>query len=279
MTSSRSFLDRHNDLTLNDITILSSYFYDLQDHQHLEETTTLRGLPLTSSPSFAPLDVLSTLIESVPGHWPVFELVLAHTRAWKHLPEDAKAGRQTPHDALLQRSILQVKTSYSSLLDLIPTSSETPAIFDPETQQYLTHSRLHNFIKYFRLPIRLSAAEKPVVAVALPNGPLLGLAVLSVATYYTAAPVNPAVGIEQFKADVLQAKASVLLVTNDDVERLQLNDAWIADAGIQVFIADLSGEMTMTISDVSENRLQAVQDHPASHADDIAIILFTSGTR
>jgi len=279
MLSSRSFLDRHNDLTLNDITILSSYFHDLQENQHLEESTTLRGLPLTSSPSFAPLDVLSTLIESVPGNWPVFELVLAHTRAWKHLPEDAKAGRQTPHDALLRRSILQVISSYSSLLDLIPTSSDAPAIFDPETQLYLTHSRLHNFIKYFRLPIQLSATAKPVVAVALPNGPLLGLAVLSIATYYTAAPVNPAVGIEQFKVDVLQSKASVLLVTQDDVERLQLTDAWIADAGIQVFITDLSGEMTMSISDMSGNPLHAVQDHPASQADDIAIILFTSGTR
>jgi len=279
MLSSRSFLDRHNELTLNDITILSSYFHNLQDNQNLPEITTLRGLPLTASPSFAPLDVLSTLIESVPGNWPVFELVLAHTRAWKHLPEEAKAGRQTPHDALLWRSILQVKTSYSSLLDLIPTSSDVPAIFDPETQLYLTHSRLHNFVKYFRLPIKLSASEKPVVAIALPNGPLLGLAVLSIATYYTAAPVNPAVGVEQFKADVIQSKASVLLVTRDDVERLQLNDAWIAAAGIQVFVADLSGEMTMTISDVWGNLLQAVQDHPASQADDIAIILFTSGTR
>jgi len=277
--SSHSFLDRHNDLTLDDTTILSSYFHDLQDNQHLQSSTTLRGLPLTSSPSFAPLDVLSTLIENAQGSWPVFELVLTHTRAWKHLPEDAKAGRATAHDALLRRSISQVKISYSSLLDLIPTFSDAPAIFDPETQQYLTHGRLHNFIKYFRLPIQLSVTEKPVVAVALPNGPLLGLAVLSIATYYTAAPVNPAVGIEQFKADVLLSKASVLLVTQDDVERLHLNDTWINDAGIQVFIADLSGEMTMTISDVSGKLLQPVQDHPASQADDIAIILFTSGTR
>jgi len=277
--SSHSFLERHNDLTLNDITILSSFFHGLQDNKHLDPSTTLRGLPLTSTPSFAPLDVLSTLIENAQGSWPVLELILAHTRAWKHLPEDAKAGRATAHDALLRRSIFQVKTSYSSLLDLIPTSNDAPAIFDAETQQYLTHSRLHNFIKYFRLPIQLSATDKPVVAVALPNGPLLGLAVLSIATYYTAAPVNPAVGVEQFKADVLQSKASVLLVTHEDLERLQLDDAWIADAGIQVFVADLSGEMTMTISDLSGRLLQPVQDHPASQADDIAIILFTSGTR
>jgi hypothetical protein len=273
-----SILDRHHDLTNNDTTLISAYCENISRYPQAERSSLLRALPLTEQPSYAPLDLLDTLLDSTSVGWPIFELILAHSRLWRHLPEDAKAGRTSTHAELLSKTLQQVKSSYSSLLDLYSDISLEPALINPETQQSLSHERLRSFLKHFRLPIHISGSQRPVVAVALPNGPLLGLAVLAVATYYTAAPVNAAVGVEQFKADVLQSGASVVLVVKDDVERLQLRQPWLAEADIQVFIADLGVEMTMTISDVSGQALRAIQDHPASQADDIAILLFTSGT-
>lgn len=279
MSSLAKIVDRHPSLTTNDLPLFSAYCNTVQQAPLSSRGNLLATLPLTENPSYAPLDLLSTLLARQPGTWPVFDLILTHARVWKHLPEDAKAGRSTPHDALLQKSLLQIKLSYSSLLDLFPASSDTPALFDPETQRSLTHRRLYDFLKQFRLPVNHQpGTRKPVIAVALPNGLLLGIAVLAVATYYTAAPVNAAVGVEQFKADILQSGASVVVVVRSDVQKLQLKADWLAEAGVQVLIADLAGDMTMTISDINDMPTQATQNHSPNKADDIGILLFTSGT-
>lgn len=279
MTSNMSNLTmlsgRYEEMTTNDIKALTDYQSTIHNDQSLHS---LRRLPLTSSPSFAPLDLFSTLLDNKPGKWPVFELILAYARIWKHLPEDAKAGRPTPYDHLLQKSLYQIKSSYSSLLDLFPAANDQPALFEPESQKSLSHGRLRDFLATFSLPIPLRAGRKPVVAVALPNGPLLGLAVLAVASYYTAAPINAAVGVEQFKADILQSGATLMLVVQSDVQKLQLRDPWVAEAGIEVFVAGLAEDMTMTLTDVNGHRVHAIQQHVASTADDVAIQLFTSGT-
>ena len=280
MSSLAKVVDRHRpSLTTNDLTHFSTFLNTVQHAPLSARGNLLSSLPLTESPSYAPLDLFSTLLAKQPGTWPVFDLILAHSEVWKHLPEDAKAGRQTPYDALLQKSLLQIKLSYNSLLDLFTATSEAPAIFDPQSRQSLAHRRLYDVVKEFRLPVHPQpGSRKPVVAVALPNGPLLGIAVLAVATYYTAAPVNAAVGVEQFKADILQSGASVVLVVRSDVQKLQLKDAWLAEAGVQVLIADLAGDMTMRISDIKDLPVPAAQSHTPNKADDIGILLFTSGT-
>lgn len=266
------------DLTSTDLSNFSIYCNAVSSNLIVDKKVILATLPLTQAPSYAPLSLLSSLISSQPGSWPVFELIRTHAQLWKALPEAAKAGRTSSHATLIQDTLTQVKASYSSLADLYFAVSDKPAIYDPETQKYLTHRKLHSFLRQFRLPITRSEGEKPIIAVALPNGPLLGLAVLAVATYYTAAPVNAAVGSEQFKADIVQSGAKVILVIKSDVKKLGLTDAWVAEAGIKVFILSLDVDMTIGTTCLDGLIPSVKGDHLANTADDTAIMLFTSGT-
>jgi hypothetical protein len=56
--------------------------------------------------------------------------------------------------------------------------------------------------------------------------PLLAAICLAVATYYVAAPINPAVGPDQFWADICKVRAAFILTTASDVDALQLGHAW-----------------------------------------------------
>lgn len=265
-------------LTPADTANLSRYCDIVSSGRTLDKKDILGSLPSTEAASYAPLSLLSSILSLTPGSWPVFDLVRTHARLWRSLPEEAKAGRSSSYSNLIEASLSQVKSSYSSLADLYYAVSDKPAIYDPETQRYLTHRILHSFIRRFRLPITRSEGEKPVIAVALPNGPLLGLAVLAVATYYTAAPINAAVGSEQFKADVIQSGATVVLVVKADVKKLGLTDAWVAEACIKVFVLDLAADMTLNTTCIDGSIPVVKGDHLANTADDTAIMLFTSGT-
>jgi acyl-CoA synthetase (AMP-forming)/AMP-acid ligase II len=117
--------------------------------------------------------------------------------------------------------------------------------------------------------------------VALPNGPLLAAVCIAVATYYVVAPVNPAVGPDQFRADVSQVGAGFILTTGSDIDHLQLQHAWVRDGGICVLVAQLEPDMTITLREVGGNRPLDLAHAPPprpNKADDTSILLFTSGT-
>ncbi|KAK6384161.1 hypothetical protein LTR65_009829 [Meristemomyces frigidus] len=245
----------------------------------------LASIPKFTEDSYAPLVTLSTLLSTVAGPWPVFQVQQAYVRAWKALPEHAKSGRSTPQvQQILDRTLHQCKQTYSSLLDLLHFSSSATAIVDPETGRSLCHNNLAASIEEFDLPILVTAGRpKPVVTISLPNGPLLALTVLATATYYTAAPIahGSGVGAEQFKADVLQSKSDMVLASSADVGRLKLRDIWLAAAGIRVLLLGLSDQMRLTISDLDGMLLSKTSDKTTptpNAADDTGILLFTSGT-
>jgi acyl-coenzyme A synthetase/AMP-(fatty) acid ligase len=152
----------------------------------------------------------------------------------------------------------------------------TPAIYSASTRDFITHAQLKDFVQGFRLPAR--NIGRNVVAVALPNGPMLAAAIIAVSTYYTAAPITPAVGVEQFKADVLQAGANIVLTTQEDAEKLGLNDLWVSEAGIQICLARLESDMVVTITDDAGLNFSKLPMPEANGPRDTAIQLFTSGT-
>jgi acyl-CoA synthetase (AMP-forming)/AMP-acid ligase II/acetyltransferase-like isoleucine patch superfamily enzyme len=127
---------------------------------------------------------------------------------------------------------------------------------------------------------------KPVVAISLPNGPLLAITVLATATYYTAAPVahGNGVGKDQFKVDVLQSRSNIVLASAEDVSRLGLRDPWLTEAGIAVLLIDLSDSLDLIMRNIdgafiNSSIAGSTSDHPRPNtADDTAILLFTSGT-
>lgn len=161
-----------------------------------------------------------------------------------------------------------------AIVDFLP-ALQTPAIYSASVGNFITHAQLRNFVQGFRLP---ASHPKEVVAVALPNGPILAAAIIAVSTYYVAAPVNPAVGVEQFKADVLQAGATTILTTHEDAQKLGLEDPWISERGIQVCLARLEPDMTIAVTTMSGVSLSQLAAPTPSGPRDTAIQLFTSGT-
>ncbi|EME46283.1 acyl CoA synthetase-like protein [Dothistroma septosporum NZE10] len=243
----------------------------------------LQHIPRAIS-SFAPLATLSALIEAVPGPWPVLELQRTHTALWRLLPEEAKAGRASASaQRLVDTSLQKCKASYTSLLDLYHPGASKIAVLDPETGRSAYHDKLATSIADFRLPLRsVPGQRKPVVAISLPNGPLLAMIVLATATYYTAAPVahGSGVGKEQFKADVLQSKSNMVLACTADIERLGLRDSWLRKASISVLTADLNEDFTLTLRTLEGREVPSntIAQPVPNHANDTGIMLFTSGT-
>ncbi|KAK6088072.1 peroxisomal-coenzyme a synthetase [Seiridium cupressi] len=163
-----------------------------------------------------------------------------------------------------------------SIVDFLP-DLQTPAIYASSVGEFITHAQLRRYVEGFRLP-STQQAKKEIVAVALPNGPLLAATIIAVSTYYTAAPVTPGVGAEQFKADVLQAGATIVLTTTDDYQKLALGDGWVSDAGIQVCLARMESDMSITVTGPSGTSLTELAAPQPSSATDSCIQLFTSGT-
>ena len=208
----------------------------------------------------------------------VFDLTRCYSRLWRALPENVKSGNDPKFSTLIDESLKQVKNSYQDLLKLLHPDCDKPAISDSHYHKHLSHRALSRFIKDFRLPVPIYNNTKPTIVIALPNGPLLGLACLAVATYYTAAPINSTSGAEQFRNDVLQTHSKTILVCRSDLERLELYDSWIAEASIEVFVVDEEPDMTFDLSPL--NKPSQLVDCPRipNRPDDLAFILYTSGT-
>ncbi|KAK6438358.1 putative NRPS-like protein biosynthetic cluster, partial [Oleoguttula sp. CCFEE 5521] len=245
----------------------------------------LQGIPCSRRPSYGPLATLSALLKAFPASWPCFELQQTYTKVWRQLPEAAKAGRGGPEARLLvDNTLRQCKSAYRSIIDMLHPSSPTAAIFDPSSGKSLSHTELARCVSNFRLPVQPRAgSRKPVIAISLPNGPLLALAVLSTATYYTAAPIGHGngVGSEQFKTDVLQSGASLVLASSADVDRLALRDPWLINAGIRVLLVNLTSQMNLAFSDFERRSIRGARRWPQpveNMPNDISILLFTSGT-
>ncbi|KAK5164900.1 uncharacterized protein LTR77_009564 [Saxophila tyrrhenica] len=261
-----------------------------QNFQHValdrtqSPSSILKAIPCTTAPSYAPMVTLSALLSSSIGPWPVLQLQLAYTKCWKALPEDAKAGRAAPHEQqLIDRTLIECKQSYTSLLDLLHASSAAQAIVDPGSGRSIHHNALAASIQSFGryLPSH-NGPRKPVVAISLPNGPLLALTVLATATYCTAAPLahGSGVGAEQFKSDALQSAASFIMASAADVERLGLRSSWLVEANVEVILVELTPDMCIEVRSLDGT---AAPTSPTTSltpngADDTGVLLFTSGT-
>ncbi|KAI7264091.1 acetyl-CoA synthetase-like protein [Hortaea werneckii] len=233
--------------------------------------------------TYAPIAALAALLSRRKALWPVFRLQQSYVRAWKSLPEEAKAGRAaTEAQKLVQHCLALCKQSYGSLLDLLQPKSDSVAIINPENGQSLQHRALYSILKRFSLPLLVNtSSRKPIVAISLPNGPLLALTVLAVASYYTAAPIahGNGVGPEQFKADVLQSNSGMVLASTADIDRLRLHDSWLTEAGITVLLVEFTEEMDLTVKNLHGAVVPRCLSTPVPNkAENTGIMLFTSGT-
>ncbi|KAG7435493.1 putative peroxisomal-coenzyme A synthetase [Fusarium oxysporum f. sp. raphani] len=244
---------------------------------NLDRAELLAAIPTSQQHSIFSLYTLCHLLEELPGSWPVFQLIKTYTRLYTQLPEDAKTNSNHELSSLIEQTSALVKSSYTSFAQFIGYDDK-PALRAPTDEDVITHRELRQFVDNFQLPADASD-KKPVVSIALPNGPLLAATCIAVTTYYTASPINPAAGAEQFRADILQARADFILTTKDEYEKLQLDARWVSDNNIQIFIMDWTRDEGISLRTVDGEAVPTGStQRVANKADDIGLILFTSGT-
>lgn len=243
----------------------------------IDKERILEAILDTPHPSARPLALLCVLLTELPGPWPTFPLVKCFTRLYHLLPADAKSHKDEKLAQLIHDTSEMVKKSYESFASFISYDSR-PALRSSTPGSYITHKGLRRFVDSFQLP-SASFTRKPIVAIALPNGPLLAATCIAVTTYYTSAPINPAAGAEQFRADVQQAGAQFILTTREDYKRLGLNDPWVASAAIQIFVVKWDDNDKIELQSLSGTAVSQPSQNPAFNGpDDFGLILFTSGT-
>lgn len=223
------------------------------------------------------LHLLSEYLQEERASWPTLDLIRCQSKLNRQVREANPFADSTDPVSFPTDVARHIKQTYSCLADFIP-NKPVPALYPTNTEKYISHEYLRQFVSQFALPVRSRNGRKPVVSVALPNGPLLAAVCIAVVTHYTAAPINPAAGPQQFEADVLQAGARCILTTRDDYAKLELEGGWTTDNDIQVFFVELQDDMKISITTASGTPVPAESSNKPNTADDIALILFTSGT-
>ncbi|KAJ5233212.1 NRPS-like protein biosynthetic cluster [Penicillium citrinum] len=209
---------------------------------------------------------LSALLSSKSDNWPIRELILTFQDVYQSLPEHIKAQNDEP----TRRLRAQVKQITPSIAELI--GSDTRAGFiDATTGRNLSHAAIRDFVQGFHIPVGPSPHGKPRVAVILPNGPLMAIAVFAFANRYTIVPMASNTVPEQLHMDIDQVQADAVVALDSDIEKLQLDDGSRPVFGVEQL-------ENLTFRVISSQHTSAALSFPANVADDIAIILFTSGT-
>lgn len=256
----------------------SSQFNALRNLDDVEPAEILASI--SSNASVAPqraLNLFSLLLTEKRTKWPPLDVVRCHVLLVKELPEDVKTGQSGEATRLVENTERLVHGYYRSMADFIPANANIA--LRSSTDDAISYSALHEFVETFQLPISASGPRKPVVTVALPNGPLLAATLLATTTYYTAAPINPATGAEQFYADVQQSRSRCILTTPSYYEKLKMHSQWRREE-MDVFFVDLDQDKQIHVTDVADQAIEVTDAHRCepNRPRDIGLILFTSGT-
>ncbi|EFE44203.1 hypothetical protein TRV_01030 [Trichophyton verrucosum HKI 0517] len=225
--------------------------------------------------SQAPEDAIGhllALLNKENGPWPFRDLIRSYQGLWKALPEAVRDGSDSKWNTTIDLLKLRLKHFAPNMEDLLHHKSLRPALIDTEANQEISHAVLHGFVKYFDLGLACSASRKPRVMVILPNGPLLALAVLAVANRYTLVPMARAVTAEQLKMDIKAVEADAVLMLEADVQKFQV------ESEIATFIVKPQDNLTFRVSRWNDAGSSTIARVRPNGPDDLAVILFTSGT-
>lgn len=102
---------------------------------------------------------------------------------------------------------------YRNLADLLP-STNTPAICEPlNTERMpLTHQRLKTFIQNEFDLVKFGIPWSRRVAILLPNGAELAVALLAVTSHWCAAPINSTSTWQEIKLELMSTRAVAILI-------------------------------------------------------------------
>jgi long-subunit acyl-CoA synthetase (AMP-forming) len=210
----------------------------------------------------------------------MIELISCYQEIWKDLPEAAKEESNGSLTEEIQNLHSLVKSKCPSLLGLLNAKSNEPAFIDSTSERTLTHANVSEFVKGFSLPVQVGINGKPRVAVVMPYGPTYSLACVAVSSYYTLVPLASHIGSAQTKSDIRNSHTTTVLVLPEDAVRLQLDPSWERETGVTVITVRIRDDMTFEfvqqnpLTSTNKPTIKAIEND----ADDVAMVLFTSGT-
>lgn len=166
-------------------------------------------------------------------------------------------------------------TTLSALFSAHPDAS--PALGAPD-RGWLTHGGLRTLAAAVRAALHGAGIGRgDRVAIVLPNGPEMAAAFVTIAQTATTAPLNPAYRREEFDFYLsdLRARAIVLPEGYDGPALQAATDHGLIVLRLAVDPASPAGSFTLTPEGVAGGD---APDTSAPGADDVALILHTSGT-
>ena len=176
---------------------------------------------------------------------------------------------------------IKEKLQYSSLLDLLPDDTGSAILpTESDKREPLTHSRLRKFIESFDyLAKNYSIAPGDRVGIAMPNGPELGICLLTVCSRACAVPLNPNGTADEIRRDLEAVHAKVVI----SLEGTTHIEGAARQMGIPIIhltpskstcglftIASPSAKFGAHQTATARDQMTAPLDH--------ALVLFTSGT-
>jgi acyl-CoA synthetase (AMP-forming)/AMP-acid ligase II len=151
-----------------------------------------------------------------------------------------------------------------------------PAIGAPG-RDWLTHGALRALAERTGAALRAAGVGRgDRVAIVLPNGPEMAAAFVTIAQAATTAPLNPAYRVDEFDFYLsdLKAKAIVLQEGYDGPALEAARRHGLTVLRLSVEAGEPAGRFTLT----AEGATAAAADEGLPGADDVALILHTSGT-
>jgi acyl-coenzyme A synthetase/AMP-(fatty) acid ligase len=168
-----------------------------------------------------------------------------------------------------------------TLLDCLGSSAR-PALYSSNTERPpLLHDDLRVFVQHFALPYSEGRQMGPNdrVMLLLETGPENALALLSIATYYTCAPVNVNCTAAELQDDAMHLNAKCIVTTKDTHARLKLGQLR-AEIGCDiVFIVPRShGPAGLFDMELLGDRPLIQRSSDLHGLSDFSLVLHTSGT-
>ena len=167
-------------------------------------------------------------------------------------------------------------TNLRELIHLQADRNPNRTVFLSEEGGLLTYSQLAGLMEYVKQEFDyFGVGRQDRVAIVLPNGPELALTFLTAAACAASAPLNPAYGAEEFEFYLtdLDAKALVLLGGDDSAARRVAEEHGIAI--IDLIPSNFGNEIGFQRKGSTQF---ASSTEGFAHADDVALVLYTSGT-
>jgi acyl-CoA synthetase (AMP-forming)/AMP-acid ligase II len=158
-------------------------------------------------------------------------------------------------------------------------SPDAVAILAPDCSA-LSYGALHQQISYVGGALRaMGLGRHDRVAVVLPNGPEMAVAVLGVAASATCLPTNPAYGAKELDRYFADLQPRALITQVDSPARLVA-----LSRGVQVVDLSTTGDMQAGLFTLTSDRGTLTSDHGSAPSrdkvdpSDVALLMTTSGT-